>query len=193
MDFIPNIRGIFKKAPPKAPDNDITSNLPTGRASATNFESTLKGMGTALKFVGDDYHKELIPIIRKLLVTNSSLSLAVVDSVQLCNPGFTINFDSETKDDQIIKMRKHLKTVTKKWGAGTPGMHGLINKLIYQLFIGGANSVEWVIKNDRSGVDFMAMLRPEDIRVAYSNSQKYTYYQKQRGMLPAAAGFQVPL
>ncbi len=188
MERQSRFRDFFRKTPVKTVEVDYIPNLPTGRVSSSNFESSFDSLKTSLQFVKEGYHKELIPILRKLLILNSSLSLAVIDSVQLCNPGFSIDFDSDTPPEQVQLMREHIRVVTKKWGAGTPGLHGLINKLMYQLFIGGANAVEWVIKNDLSGVDFMAMLKPEDIRIAYSTTNKYTFYQKPTNVLKPLPG-----
>lgn len=177
MNLFPNLSSLFDKRK----KDTVVVDLPKGRISSPNFEASITDMGSSLKFVKDGYHKELIPIIRKLLILNSSLSLAVTDSVQLCNTGYKIEFDTKTSGDQARLMRKHLKKVAKKWGVGTTGIHGLINKLIFQLFIGGATSVEWVINNDLSGVSFMAMPRPEDIKAAYnSKTGDYSFYQKQR-------------
>lgn len=175
MDFIPS----FLRAKPKKTLEDVITELPKGRSSYVDFETGLTSLAKELEFVKDEYHKELVPYIRKLLVLNSSLSLAVVDSVQLCNPGYDITFDKSVKGEEARLMRKHLNNVALSWGAGTPGIHGLINKLIYQVFIGGALSSEWIINDKMDGISFMGLIKPETISVAYNKRvKKYEYYQR---------------
>lgn len=174
-DFIAKAFATGKIVPENVTD---TSSMPKGRASTPAYESDFASLKESLKFVKEDFYKSLIPYIRRLLALNSSLSLAVIDSVQLCNTGYSIEFGHGTDSEEIIKMREHLEKVGKTWGAGTAGLFGLINKQIYQIFIGGALSTEWVIKRDLSGIQFMAMVRPEDVRAAFNRtSGNYQYYQ----------------
>lgn len=157
----------------------IVGDLPTGRSSIPNFEQDLIALQKGLSFLKEDTHKQMIPWIRKLLIVNSSLSMAVLDAVQLCNTGYRIEFNEEVTGEEARKMRLHLEEVSKNWGAGTAGLFGLINKNIFQIFIGGVSSTEWVPKKDLSGVHSMALIRPEEIRVAYNPSTgKFEYYQR---------------
>jgi len=153
--------------------------LPKGRSSIPNFEGTLESLKTSLEFLTPNTYKQYIPLIRKLLAINSSLSLAVVDNVQLCNPGFKLIFPEKVPNDEATEIRKHIKRVSKNWGFGTGGLNGLINKMLFQIFISGALSNEWVIKKDLSGIDFIAFVNPEDVEFAYDHKTgRYRYFQK---------------
>lgn len=163
------------------PGKDLSdiSDLPKGRQSIPDFKGTLDLLTTSLEFIDTSQYKTYIPLIRKLLAINSSLSLAVVDNVQLCNPGFKLVFPDNVPQEEAKKIRDHLKVVTKKWGFGTAGLNGIINKMLFQVFISGALSNEWVIKNDLSGIKYIAFVNPENIEVAYDHSiGEYRYFQK---------------
>jgi hypothetical protein len=172
-----NIPFLRKKATPTK--EEIFGDLPDSRVSEPNFQQGFDLIKGSLKFVSEDFHKELIPTIRKLLVINSSLSLAITDSVQLCNPGYNIDFDSKVTLEEAQKMRHHLETVSKQWTPASPGIYGIINKLIYQVYIGGAISTEWVVNQSKTGVEALAFVPPEQIRAAYNEvTRKYEYFQK---------------
>jgi hypothetical protein len=157
---------------------DFPSSPPTGRTSTPDFRGSLEYLERGLEFVDTGEYKQFIPLIRKLLAVNSSLSLAVVDNVQLCNPGFKLVVDNPNPD-KVKKIKKFLHARSKTWGFGISGLHGLINRMMFQIFIGGAISTEWVIKKDLSGIDYPAFVNPELIEVAYNHSTgRYQYFQR---------------
>ena len=160
---------------------------PASRVSYPNYANSFTGLKDSLAFIKPDFMYEYIPVIRKLLSVNSSVSLATSSIAQLANTGYRIKFDKGVSAEQAIKMRDHLDTVTKTWGQGLPGVHGLINKLIYQAFIGGAMSTEWALKNDLSGVAYLAFIKPEEIRVTFDyQTNQYKYWQTlSNALLPA--------
>lgn len=169
------------KAFAKNTKNPFTENvnLPKGRTSLPDFKGTLDSLQESLEFVDTGYFKEMIPVIRKLLAINSSLSLAVVDNVQLCNPGYKIGFRNKVSSQKAAKARKHIEKVTKNWGIGTAGLNGIINKMMFQIFISGALSTEWIIKPDLSGIHYVAFLNAENIEIGYDhNANEYRYFQR---------------
>ena len=160
---------------------------PGDRESFPSYATSFSGLKESVSFVKPSFMYEYIPVIRKLLRVNSSLSLATSSIVQLANTGHSIEFDKGVSDEQVIKMRQHIETVSKNWGWGIPGLHGIVDKLIYQLFIGGAVSSEWVINNDLSGVNYLAFVNPDDVRVVYDHKTgHYEYYQVVRNLNHAA-------
>ena len=151
---------------------------PGGRVSVPSYLEGFTGLKESVAFVKPSFQYEYIPVIRKLLRVNSSLSLATSSIAQLANTGHTIEFDKGVSTEQAIKMRQEILTASQRWGWGLPGLHGIINKLIYQLFIGGATSTEWVINNDLDGVNYLAFINPDDVRVLYDSKMgHYEYYQ----------------
>lgn len=152
-----------------------------GRSSRPTFTGDsyvdLKGKTT---FINPGFIADYIPVIRKLSWINPDLGVAVHDMVQLTNTGHRIKFDPEESPDQQKKMRMHLKTKRREWGDGVAHMTGLINKMITQIWISGALSVEWVVENDLSGIKHVALVNPETIRFRWDKSKlRFFPYQKQ--------------
>jgi len=160
------------------PDKYSGTKIPTSRVSLPDYKSSFVWVKGALSFVTPDFQYEYIPVIRKLFKTNSSVFRSTVTLTELINSGFTVEFDSSVNDDTRREINQHLKKVYKKWALGTAGIHGIINKMITQIYIGGALSVEWVLKKDLTGVDYPAFINPESIRALYSSSTgRYEFYQ----------------
>jgi len=186
---------IFKSSPKKIVEKitDQPASLPRGRSSVPDFVGSLNNLKKSLEFVKEDDHKTMVPFIRNLLKINSTLGLAVYDSVQLCNPGYRILFDNDVKPEQAIKMRRHLENAAKRWAPACAGIHGIINKMMYQIFIGGALSNEWIINNELNGIHAIGFVRPENIKAAYSKRRRrFEYYQQVSGGLPFAGAVTIP-
>jgi len=179
-------KGKSKKASTPSPKEESVVSPPASRVSYPNYSNAFSDLKDSLAFITPSFAYEYIPVIRKLLAVNSSVSLAVSSIAQLANTGYRIKFDTSVSPDQATAMRTHLELVSKQWGQGLPGIHGLINKLIYQAFIGGAMSGEWALKNDLSGVAYLAFIKPEQIRVTFDyQTNQYNYWQVlSNAMLP---------
>lgn len=166
---------------PTPPQKQITVGAPlsSGRTSYPNFKEGFLEVKDDLKFVKPDFVLDLIPVIRKLFVVNENLGLALLDLVQLTNTGHKLVFDRSVDDEEANAMREHIRNKSKQWGDGVAGLNGLINRLIAQIYIGGAASIEWVIANDKSGVENSVLVNPEDIRFNYNSfTNRYEPYQK---------------
>lgn len=150
-----------------------------GRVSEPDHSNFLDMVKGEWDFVLPDFILETIPLIRRLAIYNEDFGQAIFDLVQLCNTGYQIKFDKTVKPDEVDRMRRHLYNKSKVWSDGVAGLNGLINKLIAQLFIGGAICNEWVISQDLTGVDNIFLIKPETIRWRY-NKRKHRYepYQK---------------
>jgi len=166
------------KAKAKEDNKVVVSSLPTSRVSVPSIEQSFLQLSNAVDFIKPGFEYEYIPVIRKLLRVNSSVSLAATTIVELANTGIDITFGKDVPSEQQREMRSYILNNSKKWGSGVAGLHGIINKLIYQTYIGGAISGEWVLKNDLSGVKLVALVNPESIRVRYNQgTQEYEYFQ----------------
>jgi len=162
----------------------IKGDLPKGRTNKPQNLEDYAGLKSSLKNIKPAFYWSMIPEIRKLFAISSPLSSAVTTIVQLSNTGFNIKFSNGLKPKERLDMTNHLRLVTRQWGFGTAGIHGIIDKLLYQLMLGGANSVEWVVKKDLSGIDYLSLLNPETIRPVYNKkTQRYDYYQQITGLL----------
>ena len=163
------------KITPRSPKD--TDSLPTSRQSTpegVNFLNTLQGN---YGFVKPDFDFEVIPLIRKLIRVNPDFGQALWDLVMLGNTGHRVRFDSDLNPEVVDKMRAHLEEVSKTWVDGTAGVDGISARMFGQIIIGGAISNEWVPKNDLSGIDTIAFIRPETIRAKLNNKSRYDFYQ----------------
>lgn len=169
--------GEFKKDPPKTQEKVV---VPPGRISVPNdphnILSALQGMN---ELVSPSFRTELIPLIRDLYKVNPDVGIALQDMFKLANTGHIITFPNNT-DEEAKKMRIHLEKVSKQWSNYTAGVNGLTNKLIVQLLVGGAISIEAVPNNDLSGVATILFINPEDIIFQRENNGVYHPYQKNR-------------
>lgn len=151
--------------------------VPPGRISVPNdSNSILTAFPGVREMVKPSFRTELIPLIRDLYKVNPDVGIALQDMFKLANTGHLINFPNNTAEESK-KMRDHLEKVSKKWSNYTAGVDGLTNKLIVQLLVGGAISIEAVPNNDLSGVATILFINPEDIVFKRENNGVYHPYQ----------------
>jgi len=180
-----NTYNIFRFIKAPIEKSDITVRPATGRKSVPTINQSFLDIREAINFIVPEFEYEYIPVIRKLFRGNSSVSLGINSIVELANTGIKIDFDSGVSTEKAIAMRAEIKLATKRWGQGIPGLHGIINKLIAQVYIGGAASGEWVINKDLAqGIDKMAFVNPESIRVKYKvSTSNYEFFQVPKHLL----------
>ena len=146
----------FKKPPE---EKEVKGVIPPGRVSVPNDSSTLSILKGLTEMVDPSFRVELIQLIRDLYKVNPDMGIALQDMFKLGNTGHRILFPNNTPEE-ATKMRQHLTKVSKNWTTYTAGTDGLINKMIVQLLVGGAISVEAVPKNDLSGVSTIVFINP---------------------------------
>ena len=170
-----------KKDPPIMPQaegNKKSNNVPSvspGRVSVpedSNFISSLKGL---TYMVSPSFRTEIIPFIRDLYKVNPDVGIALQDMFKLSNTGHLITFPNNT-DEEASKMREHLKNATKKWSTYSAGIDGLVNKMIVQLLVSGAISIECVPDDKLEGLATILFLRPENIVFKRENNGVYQPY-----------------
>lgn len=156
------------------------TSLPAGRTSIISpiLEQDYRTLRKQLRFVTPEFELEAIPLIRQLYKCNPDLGLVLFDLIQLTNTGHTIQFDEKMDAKQKAKMIKHLEERRKSWGMGLAGINGLVNKMVAQIYVGGALSTEWVPQTDLKGINFVAFVNPEEIRFGIKNNKgRYVPYQ----------------
>lgn len=154
---------------------------PAGRVSVpTNSEGNniIHSLNQDLKLVKQSFYVEAIPVLRKLYKTNEDIGSVLYDAIQLTNTGHEIYFDPGVSQEQQQKMRLHLDKVVKKWGYGTAGINGLVNKWIAQIYVSGALSIEWIPDMDLTGIENCAIINPETIVFGMDSRSRYIAYQK---------------
>lgn len=172
-----------QKVPIDSKDNNAMPTprvLPTGRASVAPTTDTILPYSDSDKEVlTPEFYLELIPYIRKIVHTNPNMSQALSNIVELGNTGHVINFDPSVDPKKIVEMRQHLDNVRKKWAPAKASADGITDKMMRQIMISGALSVEWVPKNDLSGIQMVAMVNPETVRWQY-DKRKNQYQPMQK-------------
>lgn len=171
----------IKKTPVDAAKENKIVSLPPGRVSSPSdlmenggFHLLKKGV----TLVTPKFVFEHIPLIRSLYKYNEDMGTVLNDLIQLTNTGHTIKFDQSIDPDKVDKMRAHLKERSKTWGHGVAGLNGLINKMIAQIWIGGALSIEAYPDFRLTKVDNISLVNPETIRWAIKKNGKYAPWQK---------------
>lgn len=163
---------------PKVQDKTVVP--PAGRKSRPDVPDlpiTMDFKNT--KFIDWGEIQKFIPVIRRLSYVNPDVGLGVNDMVQLTNTGHNIQFDKSIDDELVDKMRKHINEASKKWGDGTAGVRGLVNKLLAQIWVSGALSSEAIVNNDLTSIENVALVNPETIVFGWNKAtQRYEPYQK---------------
>jgi hypothetical protein len=165
--------------------------VPAGRSSRPTWDavSVYTEIKSKVTFITPGWIADYIPVIRKLSWINPDVGLAVNDMVQLTNTGHKIKFDSGVSTDQQAAMRKHIEDKQEFWGDGVAGMHGIINKLIAQIWISGALCNEWVVANDKRGINHVALINPETIVFQWNKKKlRFFPYQKQNFLTGSILG-----
>jgi len=156
-----------------------TATIQRGRQTQPDIQTQDPLIGDSMSgMVSDEYIREIIPHIRKISKITPDLKLALKDSVELINTSHKISFDGKVDAKQADKMRTHLADVSKRWLLGTAGINGIVDRLIRQIKIGGALSIEVIPNRDLTAVHGVAIVDPENIYFRYNKAlQKYEAHQ----------------
>lgn len=115
------------------------------------------------KIVLPNFDRESIRMIRQFSKFNPDLGQAIFDLVMLSNTGIDIKFDPSVPDEKALEMKQFLLSEAANWHEGCAGIHGIINKMFYQIWIGGAVSNEWVPDLTLGRITQITFLNPEDV------------------------------
>lgn len=160
--------------------NPIT-NLPNDRASLPqDFDGLLlNNVNQRYRRVETQFLRQVIPIIRKLMMGNENVSQAIHNVVTLGNTGHKVIFDKTVDAKTQLKMKNHLFNKRKDWATGTANMDGLVNKFFSQVLVSGALSTEWVPNKDLTGIDSCVLVNPEQIEfILDKRNVQYQPYQR---------------
>lgn len=139
-----------------------------------NLLSNLRGV---TQVVDSSFRVEVIKLIRDLYKVNPDMAIALQETFKLANTGHSVTFPHNTEAESI-KMRQHLKEASNRWSNYTAGIDGLVNKMIVQLCVGGAISVEGVPNEKLDSLATIIFIKPDTIRFKRENNGVYSPYQK---------------
>lgn len=172
---------FFKqKDPPKKKKEEFNrdiSSISPGRVSVPDDSSFIQLLQGQVSVVTPSFRTDVIQLIRNLYKINPDMSIALQDMFKLANTGHEVTFPNNS-DKEADNMRDHLSTATKRWSMYTAGIDGLVNKMIVQLMVGGAISVEGVPNNDLDGLSTVLFIKPDDIVFKRDKDGVYAPYQK---------------
>ena len=172
---------FFKqKDPPKKKKEEFNrdiSSISPGRVSVPDDSSFIQLLQGQVSVVTPSFRTDVIQLIRNLYKINPDMSIALQDMFKLANTGHEVTFPNNS-DKEADAMRDHLSTATKRWSMYTAGIDGLVNKMIVQLMVGGAISVEGVPNTDLDGLSTVLFIKPDDIVFKRDKDGVYTPYQK---------------
>lgn len=184
---VANRRKTIKIPNPIPEKKSVT--IPSGRSSSIQPQQDSYGIDalrSEIQMIKPDFAFDSIPVLRKLYKYNEDVGSVLIDLIQLTNTGHKVEFDNSVNPDLVDTMRKHLAERSKDWGSGVAGIDGIINRLVAQIWIGGALSAEMVPSRGVKSIENIIMLDPETIRFkATPKNGKYQPYQ----MLSYFAGF----
>ena len=172
---------FFKqKDPPKKKKEEFNrdiSSISPGRVSVPDDSSFIQLLQGQVSVVTPSFRTDVIQLIRNLYKINPDMSIALQDMFKLANTGHEVTFPNNS-DKEADAMRDHLSMATKRWSMYTAGIDGLVNKMIVQLMVGGAISVEGVPNTDLDGLSTVLFIKPDDIVFKRDKDGVYTPYQK---------------
>lgn len=185
FQYTPPAPSLENRTPPSP---KVVSALPgTNRRVSEpswGYSELVKNLSTEFRLVDYDFMVEIIPIIRKLIKMNPTMSQALKNIVELGNTGHKVFFDRKVSDSQVDDMRNHLVNRVSSWAPGQPNMDGLVNKMMSQVMVGGALSNEWVPNDQLTGIESCILVNPEEIRFALSKNKKlYLPYQRPKNLI----------
>ena len=153
-----------RKDPPKKKEefNRDVSTISPGRVSVPDDSTFIQLLQGQTAVVTPSFRTDVIQLIRNLYKINPDMSIALQDMFKLANTGHDVNFPNNS-DKEADEMRDHLRIATKRWSMYTAGIDGLVNKMIVQLMVGGAISVEGVPNNELDGLSTIIFIKPDDI------------------------------
>lgn len=183
---LPKLFWWSKKAPPNTSvqENKYQPETPIspGRVSVEEDDSLFVKLRGTVKMVEPSFRVEVIKLIRDLYKVNPDVGIALQDMFKLANTGHNVTFPNND-DSQAEKMRDHLREATSKWSRYTAGVDGLVNKMMVQLLIGGAVSVEGVPNEDLTGLATVLFIKPESIIFKRESNGVYSPYQRNMNSL----------
>lgn len=166
INYVSDFRN--RKIPVQTPiEGKRNVSVPAGRVSEpidTNTGISLGKIGLEANMVKPDFSFEAIGMIRSLYKHNEDVGSIIMDLIQLTNTGHKITFDNSVDPDLVDTMRKHIDVRSKMWGSGVAGIHGIINKMIAQVWVGGALSAEMVPARGLKYIENIILVNPETIR-----------------------------
>ena len=170
----------FSKPEVKPLNRPVIAKQSNARSSShPKSVSPLKNLNSTFSFVDPSFNFEAIPLIRKLRTHNPDVGLVINDLKELTNTGHDISFSADTPPAQAEAMINHLKESSRTWADGIANIDGLINKMISQIWIGGALSVEFIPSRDMKKIQTAALVNPEEIRFQLNRStRRYEPYQE---------------
>lgn len=174
----------FKKQKTETKTEPRVVGITPGRVSIPeNGLSTIYTLRNQSKLITPNFRFELIPIIRDLVKSNPDVSIAVQDMYKLTNTGHHVQFPYNS-DGECEEMQKYLtNVVSQKWGKNIGGVNGIVNRMVAQVLVGGAISIEAAPSQKLDGIDNIIFIKPETIYFERNSDGGYKPFQRASGLI----------
>jgi len=138
--------------------------IPRKRISSdevVTYSSLLNTANSRLNIIDPKVPTAFLDIIEKLCVSNPDFSQTLSNIIKLGNTGHEITITA-SRENVINAATERLNKL-----AATINTDQLVNKLLRQMAVSGALSIEWVAKPDLSGIEKVVLVPVKTIRFKY--------------------------
>ncbi|GGR11435.1 hypothetical protein [Deinococcus ruber] len=153
----------------RVPGRQLSEDPATLESVLSYFEDTYDGYG-------NDNRPRIIRILRGLSESDDDVHGAVGDLQSMCGAGCTVDY---------VGGARAIKAAEAEWDAFQTriypeggGLSGLINNQVREFAVAGAGSLEWVPQKNRRGIDRVALVPSEEIRIRRDPDTGVLRYQQ---------------
>lgn len=138
---------------------------PNARVSkdGESLQSLLATIEATLDGYPNDSATRITKVLRALAQSDDDVRGTLRDLIALVNPGYTLDFTGGAR--AIKAAQAELDAFTARVYPEGGGLDGLINNQIAEFAVAGASSLEWFPTRGRNGVQDVAVVPAEEIRI----------------------------
>ena len=193
----PTEAALAAPEPNAPPDADVGVNLAATAANAIHQEllrapnqqlsTDPNDLGSILAFFEDgldgypnDTRTRIIKVLRGLAGSDDDVAGSVGDLRSMCGAGFTLDFQStQGKGSRAIKAAEiEAAALLDRIFPEGGGASGLISNQVGEFALAGASSIEWVPLKNRQGIDRVAVVPAEELRIRRDAASGTLIYQQ---------------
>ncbi|ULH17360.1 hypothetical protein MF271_19410 (plasmid) [Deinococcus sp. KNUC1210] len=124
----------------------------------------------------NDARPRLIRVLRGLAESDDDVQGALKDLRSLCGAGFTVDFTGGTR--AVKAAEAEIEALRLRLYPEGGGLQGLIPNQVGEFALAGASSLEWVPSRNRRGIERVAVVPAEEIRIRRDLTTRQLIYQQ---------------
>lgn len=150
--------------------NDQLSQDPADLAGLLSlFEDNIDGYP-------NDSRPRIIRVLRALSESDDDVQGSLKDLRSLCGAGFTVDFTGGTRAVKAAEVE--IEALRARLYPEGGGLQGLIPNQVGEFALAGASSIEWVPAANRRGIERVAVVPAEEIRMRRDTGTRQLVYQQ---------------